>query len=99
MKTATVVGEKSLVETNNKGEQCLIVRLLTSKSYNKEAFTTAMRKHWRPIFKLSDCWDLDEHTLCFRLKTLWIRRLFASTVCGQSTKVSLCFRVVILQMS
>ena len=37
--------------------------------------------------------------LCFRLKTLWIRRLFASTVCGQSTKVSLCFRVVILQMS
>ena len=65
MKTATVVGEKSLVETNNKGEQCLIVRLLTSKSYNKEAFTTAMRKHWRPIFKLSDCWDLDEHTFVF----------------------------------
>lgn len=55
VKTATVVGEKSLVETNNRGEQCLIVRLLTSKSYNKEAIKTAMLKHWRPIFKLSDC--------------------------------------------
>jgi len=45
VKTIIVVGEKSLVETNNKGEQCLMVRLLNSKSYNKEAIKTAMLKH------------------------------------------------------
>lgn len=42
----------SVADLENRGKKCLLVKLLTPKYYNREAFETTMRRVWRPVRSL-----------------------------------------------
>lgn len=44
-----VVDFSSVDEVVNRGKTCLLIKLLTTKYYNCEAFKNTMRKVWRPV--------------------------------------------------
>lgn len=47
-----VVDCSSVVDVENRGKKCLLVKLLTPKYYNCEAFETTMRHVWRLVRSL-----------------------------------------------
>lgn len=44
-----VVDYNSIKEVVSKGKSCLLLRLLTTQYYNREAFKNTMRRVWCPI--------------------------------------------------
>lgn len=44
-----IVELESVEEVINRGKKCLLVKLLTNKYYNREAFKSTMKKIWRPV--------------------------------------------------
>ncbi|XP_042950312.1 uncharacterized protein LOC122282425 [Carya illinoinensis] len=48
-KEVVAVDDEIVQENLVRGKKCLIVQLLTTKHYNKEAFKQVLRKIWRPL--------------------------------------------------
>lgn len=51
-KEEIVVELNEVKEVVNRGKNCLLVKLLTRKYFNKQAFKSTMKKLWRPTKSL-----------------------------------------------
>lgn len=56
LKQEEIAMEPSLVEeVNSRGQNCLLVKLLSQKYFNREAFKGKMKKVWKPVKPLCFC--------------------------------------------